>query len=122
MRRRRASSLRSFFVGRVPLRDWSVTEPPGSREGTQDTGDPAERRLRGNRRRNAATAGHVSAILVREIEKGVRMERSTRRGLWMLVPLLTALALVAAACGGDEEGTEETTGTTGATGATGADA
>ena len=50
------------------------------------------------------------------------MERSTRRGLWMLVPLLTALALVAAACGGDEEGTEETTGTTGATGATGADA
>lgn len=50
------------------------------------------------------------------------MERSTRRGLWMLVPLLTALALVAAACGGDEEGTEETTGTTGVTGATGADA
>ena len=45
------------------------------------------------------------------------MERSARRGLWLLVPLLTALALVAAACGGDDEGTEQTTGTTGATGA-----
>lgn len=44
------------------------------------------------------------------------MERSARRGLWNLVPLLMALALVAAACGGDEDG-EGTTGTTGETGA-----
>ncbi|HEX5950745.1 MAG TPA: BMP family ABC transporter substrate-binding protein [Actinomycetota bacterium] len=43
------------------------------------------------------------------------MERSARRWLWTLVPLLTAVALVAAACGGDEDG-EETTGTTGETG------
>lgn len=49
------------------------------------------------------------------------MERSARRGLWTLVPLLMALALVAAACGGDEDG-EGTTGTTGTTDETGADA
>jgi simple sugar transport system substrate-binding protein len=49
------------------------------------------------------------------------MERSARRGPWTLVPLLMALALVAAACGGDEDG-GETTGATGATGETGAGA
>lgn len=45
------------------------------------------------------------------------MERSVWRGLWRLVPLLMALALVAAACGGDEDGTDGETGTAGETGA-----
>jgi simple sugar transport system substrate-binding protein len=45
------------------------------------------------------------------------MERSVWRGLWRLVPLLMALALVAAACGGDEDGTDGETGTAGETAA-----